>query len=186
MPDTHSPAEGAYIRYPLKDLLGILALESVRQRCLVVGEDLGTVPEGFRERMEEARILSYRVLFFEKNDDGFIAPEAYPRLALAVAGSHDLPTLRAWWGAQDLALKKELRLYPTVALATQAAEERSRDRAALGLRMQAERLITAADVDCERFTEAAHSLLASTPSALAVLQLDDLTGEVDPVNVPTT
>ena len=89
-----APSAGAYVQYPMEDMVGILALESHRQRCLVVGEDLGTVPEGFRERMSAANILSYRVLFFEQDDDtgAFLPPAAYPSLALAVIGSHDLPT----------------------------------------------------------------------------------------------
>src|ERR1700704_2377273 len=86
-----SPADGAYVRYPMEDLIGILALESHRQQCLVVGEDLGTVPEGFRERMATANVLSYRVLFFEQDyaTGNFLPPETYPDKALAVAGSHD-------------------------------------------------------------------------------------------------
>ena len=113
IPRDTSAAEGAYVGYPLDDLVGILALESQRHRCLVVGEDLGTVPEGFRERMAAANILSYRVLFFEQEESGaFVPPDAYPPLALAVAGSHDLPTLRGWWEERDIALKDRLGLYP--------------------------------------------------------------------------
>ena len=94
--------------------IGILALESHRHGCLVVGEDLGTVPEGFRERMAEANILSYRVLFFEQEPEtgAFLPPSAYPALALAVVGSHDLPTLRGWWEGRDLDLKEQLGLFP--------------------------------------------------------------------------
>src|SRR5262249_16240782 len=95
VPAGKQPADGAYVTYPMKDLIGILALESHRRRCLVIGEDLGTVPEGFREHMAEANILSYRVLFFEQDGASgeFLPPANYPRSAIAVAGSHDLPTL---------------------------------------------------------------------------------------------
>jgi 4-alpha-glucanotransferase len=99
IPHGATPAEGAYVQYPLEDLLGILALESHRNQCIVVGEDLGTVPEDFRQRMSNAGILSYRVLLFEQNSTTgeFILPRDYPARSLAVSGSHDLPTLRAWW-----------------------------------------------------------------------------------------
>ena len=112
----------------MEDLLGILALESHRQRCLVVGEDLGTVPEGFRERMTAANILSYRVLFFEQ-DRGRRIPsaEAYPPLALAVVGSHDLPTLRGWWQSRDIELKERLGLYPEPGEAARQRHARERD-----------------------------------------------------------
>ncbi len=75
-----SPADGAYVKYPFDEMLAILALESQRHRCLVVGEDLGTVPEGFREKMAAANVLSYRVLYFEKEGDRFRRPEEYPGL----------------------------------------------------------------------------------------------------------
>jgi 4-alpha-glucanotransferase len=96
IPQGQKPSAGAYVRYPIEDLLGILALESHRHGCLIIGEDLGTVPEGFRERTAEENILSYRVLFFEQEPEtgAFLAPSAYPELALATVGSHDLPTLR--------------------------------------------------------------------------------------------
>ena len=144
----------------MEDLVGILALESHRQRCLVVGEDLGTVPEGFRERMAKANILSYRVMFFEREvvpdgeASGFLPPEAYPALAVAVAGSHDLPTLRGWWQGRDLDLKERLGLF---ARAMKAAKQRKmrerRQRAVAGGAAQGEvccRRDRAPDVDVRR------------------------------------
>jgi 4-alpha-glucanotransferase len=186
IPRGHDASDGAYVRYPLEDLVGILALESHRHECLVVGEDLGTVPDGFRERMERSNILSYRVLFFEKGQKEFIAPEEYPTLALAVAGSHDLPTLRAWWHGADLSLKEKLELYPTQELLAQARQERNTDREALVKLMQARGVAGEGEVETEVFVRAAHALLASARSIITMLQIDDLTGEVDPVNVPTT
>lgn len=84
-------SEGTYMQYPFEELLGVLALESVRNRCMVVGEDLGTVPDGFRERTAQARVFSCRVLYFE-ND-----PQRYPKDAVASTGTHDLPPLRGYW-----------------------------------------------------------------------------------------
>ena len=186
IPQGQPPSAGAYVSYPLEDLLGILALESHRHRCLVVGEDLGTVPVGFRERMAAAHILSYRVLFFEKDASDFIPPQNYPQLALAVSGSHDLPTLRAWWEGEDLALKRRLRLYPNEALERQSSDERRSDRAAFSLLLKRLGLIDKPEINAAQFVEAAHRLLARTASAFALVQLDDLTGEIEPVNVPTT
>lgn len=84
-------SEGTYLHYPFEEMTGILALESVLNRCMIVGEDLGTVPEGFRERMAAARVFSCRVLYFE--DD----PQRYPKDAVASTGTHDLPPLRRYW-----------------------------------------------------------------------------------------
>ncbi|MDP9065102.1 MAG: 4-alpha-glucanotransferase, partial [Pseudomonadota bacterium] len=186
VPQGLEPSEGAYVRYPLRDLVGILALESRRQRCLVVGEDLGTVPEGFRERMAAANVLSYRVLFFERDTDGFLPPDSYPHLALAVAGSHDLPTLRSWWEDADLRLKETLRLFPKSEDARRAWSERGRDRKDLLAALSRAGLPSDPTMTVELLNQAAHAYLGRSTAALAVAQLDDLTDEATPVNVPTT
>jgi 4-alpha-glucanotransferase len=187
VPKGRSPADGAYVRYPLEDLVGILALESQRNRCLVVGEDLGTVPAGFRERMAEAGILSYRVLFFEKGESGFLPPEQYPDLALAVVGSHDLPTLRGWWEGADIDLRNRLHLFPDADAVCAARAERAEDRRQLRDALDQEGLLSPDRAeDTEAVVEAAHRFLARSRSGLAIVQIDDLTGEVEPVNVPTT
>ena len=97
IPEGAKAIEGAYVRYPFEDLLGVLSLESRRARCLIVGEDLGTVPEGFRERLDAADVLSYRVLWFERDGTALRAPEHYPAKAVACVSTHDLPTIRGWW-----------------------------------------------------------------------------------------
>jgi 4-alpha-glucanotransferase len=190
VPAGHAPRDGAYVRYPMDDLIGILALESQRNRCLVVGEDLGTVPEGFREQLAAANILSYRVLSFEQNPGTgvFLPPADYPRPALAVVGSHDLPTLRGWWDGVDLDLKQNLQLFPGGD--EEAAEQRrlrQRDRSRLLEALRAEGLITSvAEPGFQLLAEAVHAYLARTPSMLAMAQIDDLTGESEQVNLPTT
>ena len=130
IPTGSSAAEGAYVSYPVADLLGILALESHRNRCFVVGEDLGTVPAGFREMMSEANVLSYRVLFFEQDSQAgkFLPADKYPRLAVAVAGSHDLPTLRGWLGGKDIELKDGLQLYSSSEETASQRAMRARER----------------------------------------------------------
>ena len=189
IPQGEKPSAGAYVRYPMEDLIGILALESHRHECMIVGEDLGTVPKGFRERMAEANILSYRVLYFEQDPEtgSFLPPSSYPPLALAVVGSHDLPTLRGWWEERDLDLKEQLGLFPEPGEAFRQREARERDRMQLVKALRREGLL-APDVepDIPTLSRAAHAFLARTPSVLAMTQIDDLTDEADPVNVPAT
>ncbi|HUG60359.1 MAG TPA: 4-alpha-glucanotransferase, partial [Methylomirabilota bacterium] len=189
VPDGMSPADGAYVEYPLDDLVGIIALESHRNRCLVIGEDLGTVSDGFRERMADAGILSYRVLFFEQdfNTGAFRPASSYPAKAMAVCGSHDLPTLRGWWLGVDNDLKERLGLFPGHDETAAQRARRDRDRDTFVALLRADGLLPAeGEVDEAAFVQAATAFLAETSSAIAMVQLDDITGEVQPVNVPTT
>ena len=192
IPEGRPPSEGAYVSYPMEDLIGILALESQRHGCLVVGEDLGTVPEGFRERMEAAGILSYRIVFFEFNEEGaFIGPEAYPALALATLGSHDLATLHGWWEERDIDLKAQHRLYPSQDEERHQREQRAKERVAFLEALEAAGLRRHEGMDATgpfrpELAEAVHDFLARTRSGLAMVQLDDLTDETDQVNLPAT
>ena len=131
VPEAANAAEGAYIRYPLQELLSILALESQRHRCLVIGEDLGTVPDGLHEAMQAAAILSYRLLYFEHEPDGsFRKPENWPQQALVAPSTHDLSTLPAWWRGTDLELRSRLDLYPSADVAEAERQRRGVDRQA--------------------------------------------------------
>ncbi|MDN5872267.1 MAG: 4-alpha-glucanotransferase [Nitrococcus sp.] len=192
IPTGQSPAQGAYVSYPLDDLLGILALESQRQRCIVVGEDLGTVPEGFRERMSAAGVLSYRVVLFECREDGsFLGPEEYPALALATIGSHDLATLRGWWEERDIDLKEEKALYPSAGEARKQRERRSQERTQLLRALRNAGLALSEGFNGNSrydapLAAAVHEFLAGTRSGIAVAQLDELTDERDQVNLPAT
>ena len=114
---------GTYVRFPLEELLAIAALESQRNRCIVIGEDLGTVPAGFRERMAEANVLSCRIFYFERERERFRRPGEYPALASVSAATHDLPTLRGFWNADDIAAKARLGTF-------KLADEEARARAA--------------------------------------------------------
>ena len=187
IPSSQPPQNGAYVRYPMEDLIGILALESERNQCMVVGEDLGTVPDGFRERMAEANILSYRVLFFEQNmkTGVFRKPDTYPRLAVAVASNHDLPTVRAWWLGRDVELREELQLYPDSQEAGFQRQLRDRDRKQLRSALQAAGLVRkSAEVPAEELVRLVYAYLARSRSFATLIQLDDVSGEIDPANVP--
>jgi len=192
IPEGHPASEGAYVAYPMDDLLGILALESQRNRCLVVGEDLGTVPVGFRERMAEAGILSYRVMFFEWTEDGgFVGPDDYPYLALATVGSHDLATLRGWWEGHDIDLKEEKGLYPAEGEAQRQRDRRRDERSRLLEALTAANLPLPASFGpdspySDALGHAVHAFLARTNAAISMVQLDDLTTELEQVNLPGT
>lgn len=187
IPESQSPKDGAYVRYPLEDLVGILALESQRNRCVVVGEDLGTVPDGFRERMAEASILSYRVLFFEQNmkTGVFRRPQEYPQLAVAVASNHDLPTIPAWWLGSDIKLRERLKMYPDAAEARFQVELRERNRHQLRRALEKLRLLgKSSEPEAREWVALVYRFLARTNSGIALIQLDDVTGEIEPVNLP--
>src|SRR5271166_2109011 len=103
IPNGAKPAEGAYLTYPFDDLVGQIAFESQRAKCMVIGEDLGTVPEGFRERLTRENIPGMRVLWFERRGAEFLPPAGYPPLSVACVATHDLATLAGWWQGADIA-----------------------------------------------------------------------------------
>ncbi len=187
IPQSGGTEMGAYVHYPIDDLVGIIALESQRNRCLVIGEDLGGVPDGLRERLAEANILSYRVLSFERDGKAFNRAQDYPWLSLSVAGNHDLTTLAGWWSGGDIHLREELKLFPTDDGAAEAQSMRERDRKDMIAAFQAEGLVESEQVlSEEQFCVLAHQFLARTSSLLTMVQLDDLAQESEQVNVPGT
>jgi 4-alpha-glucanotransferase len=194
IPPGASPSEGAYVRYPLSELLGILALESQRNRCMVIGEDLGTVPDEVRHALSGLQVLSCRILYFERREAEFKAPGEYPAQALVAATTHDLPTLAGFWEGRDLALREDLNLFPSEEMRQRQIQERSRDRARLLLALEREGLLPAgigrdpasAPAMTAELTRAVHIYLARTPCKLFTVQLEDVLGVRDQVNLPGT
>lgn len=188
IPEGAPAAEGTYVNYPVEDLLGVLALESETARCFVVGEDLGTVPDGFRPRMDAAAMLSYRVLRFERDGGQFLPPYRYPQRAAACASTHDLPTIRGWWNGVDLAERERLGMLDAGAL-QRAREERRQECDALRTAIEAQDgevlAIESGDEDAN-IIAAAHRYVAATNSAIVLLQADDLAGELEAINLPGT
>ncbi|OEJ66218.1 4-alpha-glucanotransferase [Magnetovibrio blakemorei] len=185
--------EGAYIRFPKNDLFAILALESHRNRCLIVGEDLGTVPEGFRERMEAEGILSYRLLHFQRYADGlFYRPETYPKLSLTTAASHDFPTLAGYWSGEDLLMLADIGLIANDEELKARQAQRARDRELLVAALIDQQLLakdfpqTPDGADVKALINAIHRFLARSPAALMMVNLEDIIGTTRQINVPGT
>jgi 4-alpha-glucanotransferase len=187
IPEGKPGANGAYVRYPSADLLGIVALESARHDALVVGEDLGTVPKEVPRALEKWGILSSKVLFFERDRrGGFKSSKAYPELALATADTHDMATLTGFWQGRDIDVRAEVGLLADAAAVERARIERDEQRGALLRRLKQEKLLPSALLPKApaEFRAAVHAFICRTPSRLAGLSLDDLAGEVEQVNVP--
>jgi len=185
-PRGHATVDGTYVHYPFEDLLGVLALESVRARCSVIGEDLGTVPPGFRERMARADVLSYRILFFERDHNGdFIAAEHYPALCLAATGTHDLATFAAWLSGADIELRAGLGVGDPARVPQEHAE-RETDRLRLIATLRGSGDLDRDDPRGDEVLLAAHRFLARSAARIVMMQVDDAIGETLPVNVPGT
>ncbi len=182
-----SGEQGAYVRFPAADLLGILALEATRAGAIVVGEDLGTVPDEVPPALQAWGILSSDVLYFERERDGGFTPaSAYHEEALTTANTHDMATIAAWWDGEDIALRERVGLI-NAAGARRERDERARERGEL-----VRRLVEAGALPSDRehdlgdveIRAAVHRFLCATPAALVGISLDDLAGEREPVNVP--
>jgi len=189
VPQGFGAGQGGYVQYPVAELFEALATESRRNGCLVVGEDLGTVPREVGRLMRDAGVYGYTVLYFERDDDeGFRVPTAWRREALASVTTHDLPSLRAWWQGSDVDLRERLGMYPPGQDLGAIRAERQRDRDRLLDAMAAAGVRPRWPVDHfePAFAGAVHAFLATTASALVAVQAEDLLGMTEPVNVPGT
>jgi (1->4)-alpha-D-glucan 1-alpha-D-glucosylmutase len=195
VPPGGKPADGAYVDYPFADLLGILALESQRNRCLVIGEDLGTVPDEVRAALHPLGVLSYRLLLFEKDAEGnFKTPEQYPSQALVAASTHDLPTLKSYWLGHDLDVRAQLGLYPDDDARAAQVVNRAQDRARLLVALERAGLLpeglTMHPVSAPEMTPelqlAIHAYIARAPARVLMVQMEDVLGQLDQVNLPGT
>lgn len=193
IPEGDSAANGAYLAYPVDDMLALLALESHRQQCTVIGEDLGTVPEQMSQRLAEAGIFSYKVFFFERNSDGsYRSPADYPALSLAALSTHDMPTIRGFWQAKDLEMGRQLGLYPDTEQWQQlCAERHSAIRQIVSYLQQAGYLNKAEASEAQTamtpaLQQALQLNLAHGKAALLSIQLEDWLNMELPLNIPGT
>lgn len=175
VPDGASPTEGAYLTYPLDDLLRLVALESHRHGAIVIGEDLGTVPEGFRETMQDFGIWSYLVMMFERDDAGhFRNVDHYRPNALVTLNTHDLSTYAGWRSFGDLKMKRSLGLDPG-----------ENDQARWDALGRLDEILRQNGIRANDLYSVL-AFLSRTPSRLLAVSLEDLLGVVDQPNIPGT
>ncbi|MFW7340984.1 4-alpha-glucanotransferase [Pollutimonas sp. H1-120] len=189
-----SPADGAYLRYPLDDMLRLLALEAWRHQAVVVGENLGTVPEGFNERLREKSMLGMSVLWFQRDGQAgeggepapFSLPSQWPSWTMAMPTTHDLPTIAGWWRGRDLHWRERLGEAPEHGQWSKAAHWREGEKKALWNAMQAAGClpVAAANPTAEVPRDAVLGFVASTPSPLVMVSMEDLLGMEDQPNLP--
>ena len=191
------PQEGVYVRYFIEDYLKILALESDRNKTLIIGEDLGTIPDQLREVLHKYGLFSYRLFYFEKDEAGnLISPADYPESALAAVSTHDLPPLAGFWAMEDIVLRKELGLIATEEQFHQALAGRIREKRRmidrlyqLGFLSLEERLTLQAQekpVLTDEIHRAVLSFILNSRAKLAILTQEDLFGEKKQLNLPGT
>ncbi|RWR02426.1 4-alpha-glucanotransferase [[Pantoea] beijingensis] len=185
---------GAYVYYPVDDLMAILALESQRNQCMVIGEDLGTVPVEIIGKLRDSGVYSWKVLYFEQESaDRYRAPDAWQTQSMASATTHDLPTLRGFWASGDLALGETLGLYPDEVILRGLYENRDRQKQALLNALHQYHFVP------KRFGKRAshlsmspqlnrgmHRFIADSGCALLGLQPEDWLDMAMPVNIPGT
>ena len=169
MPAPADPAVGAYVRYPTAELLEILAIESDRVQSVVIGEDLGTVPPGVRRELRRRRMLSTRLVLFERSP-----PERYPRQSAAAVTTHDLPTIAGAWSGADL---DDQALAGTPPNAVGLAQLRGRLVKVSGL---------PSDAPVDEVVDAIHRRLAGSPSMLVTATLEDALRVEERPNMPGT
>lgn len=194
VPENTDPGEGAYVYYQVQDLLNLLALESQRNQCLIIGEDLGTVPEGMDTLLEDSGVYSYKVFFFEQaNDGGFVSPAHYQPQAMATLSTHDMPTIKGYWHCDDLYRGRDLGLYPDPDVFERLLHSRIESKqqildsmhghASLPSYFARDALHVGMDQTLN-FSLQTH--LAKGSAALLSLQLEDFLEMEEPVNVPGT
>ena len=189
-PEGEDARGGAYLAFPVEDMLRLVALESARNDCVVIGEDLGTVPEGFRERLAEAGVAGMRVLQFERKDgEGFFPPYYYPQDALAMTTTHDLPTMAGWWSGADIALRASIRGEQFGETAENDERTRETERGELWKTFEEAGVVDGpppAPKTPQPAVDASIRFLGKTPSKLVLLPLEDALGQVEQPNLPGT
>jgi 4-alpha-glucanotransferase len=189
IPDDASPADGAYIAYPLTDLLRLLALESQRRQAIVVGEDLGTLPQGFHDTLETAGVHGMRVLWFERDGQAFAAPDRWDHSAVAMTSTHDLPPVAGWWHGTDIATRAACDRLGNGVSEADAMAERDRDRAALWQAFVHEGVAEGGPPppdDTTPAVDAALAFIARTNAPLCLLPVEDVIGQREQPNLPGT
>lgn len=194
VPPENDPTNGAYVQNNMHDILGIIALESVRQQCLIIAEDLGTIPHELRTALKRYGMYSYKLFFGERAPDGgFIAPQHYEPQAMSALTTHDMPTLYGWWENLDISMGEKFGIYTAITGARIAADRKNAKQRILdslhGLMSAGPEVPYNANDVPEMTPELAKALqvhLCRGSCALYSAQLEDFIGVKKPVNIPGT
>ncbi len=194
IPENSDAAHGTYVRDRWEDLIRILALESVRNRVVIIGEDLGTVEPVVRETLARFGVLSYRLFYFEKNNGEYRSYREYPAQALVSSTTHDLPTLAGFWVNEDIEARRRAGTFGDEALYHGALADRMADKQKMLDLLHREGLLPgyfprrAAEVPelTGELHNAVIGFLALTPSQLLAVNQEDLTKELAQQNLPAT
>ncbi|TAD73610.1 MAG: 4-alpha-glucanotransferase [Sphingomonadales bacterium] len=191
IPAGAATGEGAYLSYPFADLIRLVTLEAHRAGALVIAEDLGTAPHGFTAAVTERQMLGMRVLWFERAaDHGFIGAGDYPPLSAAMSGTHDTVTVAGWWRGRDLDWAETLGRLPLGTSRAEAEAIRDWDRGLLWSTLDhsygKDLGPRPAPEDPAPVVDAAIAHIASTPSAIALVSLEDMLGLDEQPNLPGT
>lgn len=189
VPEGAHALEGAYLRYPLTQLLRLIALESWRHHAVIIGEDLGTVPDGFRAQLAQAGVLGMRVLWFERDHGLFVEPARWSAQAMATPTTHDLPTVAGWWAGRDIEWRAQTgQMAPDATLASEQAE-REIDRGKLWSAFEYAGVADGSAPPMEQgaaVVDAAIRFVAATPAPLAIVPVEDIAGLIEQPNLPGT
>jgi 4-alpha-glucanotransferase len=183
IPEGASPVDGAYLNFPVADLLRLLALESVRHNVVVIGEDLGTAPEGFHDTLAQSGIHGMRVLWFERDaQTGFFPSRGWGSTDVAMTSTHDLPTVAGWWKGSDIDIRSGDGIDPD-AVRQQREQDRPKLWDAFVKERVAEEPVPEAE-ETDRVVDAAVRFIARTEVPLSLIPLEDLLGQLDQPNLP--
>ena len=180
IPDGAEPAQGAYLRFPLDDLLRLLSLEAWRHQALVIGEDLGTVPHGLRDTLARRHILGMQVLQFEQQNDSLPAPAHWSDQALATTSTHDLPTTLGWLNGRDLDWREQTGQTDSEQT-REARRQRQKEIRTLDTALRQQGLLTTAH---EQRLTACIRFVGRTPAPLVLLPLEDVMASAEQPNLP--
>jgi len=186
IPHGAAPADGAYLSYPIDDLLRLIALESHRHGAIVIGEDLGTVPGDFRGRMSQAGIAGMDVLWFTRDKRRFLPPAAWRPDAVAMTSTHDLPTVAGWWKGADIDTREAL------GLAQDSASQRAQRESERSVLWRSFRRTGVAKGNPpapnqpDAAVDAAVRFVAKSASSLALIPIEDVLGLAEQPNLPGT
>ncbi len=191
IPEGESPATGTHVAYPFAEMLNVVADEARKHGSIMIGEDLGWVPDGFREVMQAANVFTYRILYFEQEWGMFARPSTYPEKALACISTHDLPTLSGWWKGNDITARLNYELISPEKAEGDQARRRDERYALINALIDGGQI---APGDCDGGAQelpdgllaAAYRFLGETPSRLVGVRLADLVGPEAQTNVPGT